>query len=345
LFSHFIHRKRTNLFANLRGFSSIIGAIFAILMIFSLVSTVFVWTLSQNANYENSMAQNRQLDLDRSKENIIANVTCSRVNNSTVSVTGVLQNGGSLSSQVITVWVVDNNTKTYASKNPPNILSLKSGDVTTLSGSTAINVSLPNSLEDSLSCWFTTARGNTITINPFFAAQNNAIAPFAYVAGGIGSLAFTFESFTYFTVNNGKLTPYPTGTQAYTIPAGSNMAFGFNITNYNINKYNVTLDSKSIMWSYFAAVPGHTLGPVWYIVNNQTDTIQTPYSPITLQYNVTKFLVFAQQSQTFDQQHHNSIAAVNLLFFGNYTTTSGGSTVVRSNYGQNIPFVALYFSP
>ena len=338
------------LISDSKGFSSIVGAVFAVLVMISLISTVFVWSLSQNTLYNNTVTQTRQADLDRSNEKIVANVTVSRVDGNNVAVNGNLSNDGPLSVQIVTLWVVDANPTTlqttYAFKSPLSI-TLKTGNVTILSGSTAITVPLANSPGDSLSCWFISGRGNTIFKNPLFGANigSGTIPPYAYVSGGIGSLAFDFGSLTYYTVSNNKLTPYPGGTQTYTVPAVYNLAFGFNITNYNKDYYNITLDNKSMMWSYFAAVPGHTLGPVWCLVSTQADTIQTTYSPITLQYNATRFLIFASQSGSFDQAQHNALGAVNLLFFGNYTTTSGGNTVVKGNYGQNIPFVAAYFSP
>jgi len=169
----------------------------------------------------------------------------------------------------------------------------------------------------------------------------------AYVAQGIGSLSFDFNTFAYYSVNAGtkKVSPYPTGTQSYTIPVASNIAYSINITNFNPQKYNITLAGNCLMWSYFPFVPGHTLGPTWKLTNNSTDTLNyLTYTPITLEYGKPTTIYFAQQDTAPDNSQKNNLAAINLLFFGNYTTTNLGVTTTIKSYGQNIPFVSLYFT-
>jgi hypothetical protein len=344
-------KARKKLIGNRRGFSSIVGAVFAVLVMMSLISTVFVWSLSQNTLYNNTVTQTRQADLDRSNEKIVADVNVSRdvTHTTTVWVNGTLENDGPLPVSIVTLWVVGTNASGSTYANSPLSITLKPGYNIT----TAINVALAKLDGEGLSCWFITARGNTISeksLSPTIINYNNGneIPPFAYTSGGIGSLAFVFESLTYFTVSNNIFAPYPSGHPAYKVPAVNNLVFGFNITNYNINKYNITLDGGAnggtFMWSYFASVPGHTLGPVWSLVSNQTNTISTTYSPITLEYNVTRFLLFSLQSTKFGQDQQGAVGAINLVFYGNYTTTSNGNTVVQGNYGQNVPFVTIYFT-
>jgi hypothetical protein len=100
------------------------------------------------------------------------------------------------------------------------------------------------------------------------------------------------------------------------------------------------------MWSYFAAVPGHTLGPLWNLISNHTNTIDQTYIPVQLNYNVSKFLIFYQPNTndaSFDNAQQDSLAAINLLFWGDLTKTENGVTTAYSSYGQNVPFVTLYF--
>jgi archaellum component FlaF (FlaF/FlaG flagellin family) len=340
-------KKRRNLFTNPRGFSSIVGAIFAVLIMFSLISTVFVWSLSQNAMYNNAMAQNRQLDLDRSNEKITANVTCLPVgsNNDTVAINGTLENSGSLAVQIVTAWATDFNRATYAYNSSLNI-ALKPGTMTTLVfGTNATLINLDNSPGDSLGCWFITARGNTISEESSYTTIVNNYGGFgnttwASVAQGIGAFSFDFTSFKYYNVTIG--TPdrfvYSSGKNSYTVPWGGYIAFSFNLTNLYPNGQNITLDGRSEMWSYFPSSPGQANGPLWFIanVNTTAGTISSTYSPITLPFNVTQEVFFAKQIESWDNQQKNQLGAINLLMYGRFGT---GPTAYE--YAQNIPFVSV----
>jgi hypothetical protein len=165
----------------------------------------------------------------------------------------------------------------------------------------------------------------------------------ALIAQGIGSLPFDFRSITYFTVKNGELTPYPNSTQTYTIPAVNSLALGFNVTNQNsfFMHYFRFKNGHGVL--FCRCVPGHTLGPVWNMVSNQSATIPGTYTLV--HWNILlEFVIFALQTTQFDQQQHNSVVAINLLFFGNFTKNNG-VTVVASSCGQNVPFVSLCFNP
>jgi len=345
-------KKRVRLISDSKGFSSIVGAVFAVLVMMSLVSTVFVWSLSQNTLYNNAVTQTRQADLDRSNENIVANVTCLSLPPNTVSVNGTLENDGPLSTQIVTLWVIDTNPTThkttYASKSSLS-MTLKTGNVTTLSGPTAINVTLANSAADSLSCWFITGRGNTIYQNPMFNANitiiSNPSSTWALVAQGIGAFAFDFTSFKYYNVivgsgSNPDRLVYSSGTNSYTIPWNGYLAFSFNLTNYYPNKQNITVDGTSEMWSYFPSSPGQANGPLWYLsnVNTTTGIISSSYSPITLAFNQTQEVFFARQTANpgWGVQQKNCLGAINLLMYGTFV----GPTSYE--YAQNIPFVSLY---
>jgi hypothetical protein len=392
------HKRNKNIISNKKAFSSIVGAIFAVLVIVSLTGTFFVWSLQQNSRYVDAVSGVNDLVLYQKSESI--NVTSVPVYSveagGNVLVSVGLQNDGPISVIIKTLWLQDITRTNYGKTQlNPTTYTLSPGESLSMSET----VSVPDAVAGDLFYgWLTTARGTVVQLYPshqsgpsgaqgppgmngadgldfnstggislfngtngangldFNATGNISLfngtseidARSALVAQGIGSLSFDFRSITYFLVNNGQLTPYPNGYQTYTVPAVGNIALGFNITNVNPMKNNVTLDFKTVMWSYFAAVPGHTLGPIWNIVSNQSSTLDSTYRPIDLNYNTTTFVLFYQpipvQAQ-FDQQQHNSLAAINLLFFGNFTSTDNGVTTVLSSYGQNVPFVSLYFSP
>ena len=324
------HRKtRRRLISDSRGFSSIVGAVFAVLVMFSLISTVFVWSLSQNTLYNNTVTQTRQADLDRSNEKIVANVTVSRVNSSTVSVNGNLSNDGPLSAQIVTLWVVDNNTKNSAFKSPLSIPPLKPGDVTTLSGSTAVNVTLANSPGDSLSCWFISARGNTISKNPL-SAGNNIV--FANVAGGIGSISMDFKQFTHydFTSKPGDGTTLVNEKFTYTILGTNYTIFHVVLTNLDPSGQDINLTKDSNMWAItpFSAT---VKGDAWMILNVTGGKVypsSTNYFQILPNGNSAD-VYFGPAQGT---RSAGNVVPLNILLFGKL-----GS----NDYGQNLPFIAL----
>ena len=285
------------------------------------------------------MIQSRQMDLDKANELLVLK----GVSNGYFQI----NNTCTLPAQVVRLWVQDS-----------------SGNSNSWPVPLAQQVILPNQEKqfgpmpgatDQFRYWFITARGNQFSYLVQGGKGQDGVNGIdgkngddgkATVANGIGYLAFDFESLTYFTVNTvaGKLTltPYPSGAQSYTMPALSNIAIGFNVTNMKENSV-YTLNSKTILWSYFAAVPGQTIGPVWFIVSNSSATIDTTYKPIPLTFNVTKFIIYYPTDplqSSFKNSQHNALAATNLLFYGDMSI--GG---VTKPYGQNVPFVSIYFSP
>ena len=357
-----LRKTRRRLTSDSKGFSSIVGAVFAVLVMISLISTVFVWSLSQNTLYNNTVTQTRQADLDRSNEKIVANVTVSRVDSNTVSVNGNLSNDGPLSVQIVSLWVVDTNASgsTYAFKSPLSI-TLKPGNVTTLSGSTALNVSLNNALGDSLSCWFISGRGNTISKNPFAVANigntgNNTL--YANVSQGIGSVAMDFGSFVYFDID-GSYPPYnlrqsewPNGLPGFSPPfsTSNSVAFRTTLTNYDPQNRTITLTSHTALWMLFKSTnPQQPLSNWWQIVNvNSTGSITSTnaatFANVTLPWGQPTKVYFASEKDIVVDNTITLVtlgtkmvgsAAVNLMLFG---------TIGTSSYGQNIPFVSVYWS-
>jgi len=336
-------KKRRSLFTNRRGFSSIVGAIFAVLIMFSLISTVFVWSLSQNSMYNNAMTQNRQLDLDRSNEKITANVTCLPVgsNNDTVAINGTLENSGPLAVQIVTAWATDFNRATYAYNSSLNI-ALKPGTMTTLVfGTNATLIKLDNSPGDSLGCWFITARGNTIseksiytTIINNYNGNGTEIPPYAFVSGGIGSISMDFSSFSHYdgvATTNGTSVGSP--VYGYTISGSIYTLLHVKVTNYDM--YNRTLRiTGGSMWA-ITPFSGTLKGDQWKIANVTGGTLITTstYSQvINLQQAVDLYFGPEQASRSA-----GNIVPLFILLYGQAKFENGTVT----DYGQNLPFIAL----
>lgn len=324
--------KIRRLIADSKGFSSVIGTTFMVLVMMFLGTSVFLWTLSQNTFYNEAVREKNQLEVDRLNE--IAKAFDGKYTVSdggTVQVNAELQNTGPLSVQFTTIWVyaVNNTWNNYNYSTLSNI-NLGPGDSSTITTNVTI---IGSSSSNSFSSWLITERGNVVPVAP--AAEEQSIQ-WANLAEGIGSLAFNFSSFRYYGfVADDQLADYPDGNPTFKVPHGATIAFGFELTNYNPLKESITFDEHSQMWSYFPASPGQTNGPLWYVANvNPDGTIEPVYSEITLGYEETKLFVFANQGGKWDNQQKNTLGAINLLMYGRF-----GSGM---EYAQNIPFVAIF---
>lgn len=335
-----LKKAHTKLIADSRGFSSIVGAVFAVLVIISLTSTVFVWSLSQNTLYNNTVRQNNQADLDRSSEKIIANITCNRVNGNTVSVNGTLENSGPLSTQIVTLWVADA-TQSTSAFNSSLPITLKPGDVTTLSGSTAINVNLANSPGDSLSCWFISGRGNKISKNPLFAlntGNSNTWNTYANVSQGIGLIGFDFKGFSHCDFSSkpsGNNIPLGPFVKTYVISQYNYTVFHVVLTNYDPGNQTMTLNATSAVY-LIGSHQSTVKYALWNVVNVTGDAVNgyklnpgfAALYKLPIFTPVEVFFAGTVGSPAIDPQ----VYPLNIMVFGKL-----GS----DDYGQNVPFVAL----
>jgi len=308
-----------------------------VLIALTVATNVFLWTFTQNATYNQAVKESSQMDADLSSERVVAYNTVYSVSPDTVEVMTTMAAQGALSAQIITVWVtwtdVNNITK-YGSETVDDI-NLTPGDTITQT----IPVNVLGALDNGGVCngWLVTARGNLIALE-----EKKAIST-ANVSSGIGSIMMDLYNFRYYTYNSSNiLNNYPNGTIAFDIPSGEKVAFGVTLTNYDEDNRNINLAASSLFWVTIptSSVPHSTW---WYIVKvSSNGTIAQDYSSITLEYGKPKLLIFASETvQIFnptpvDNKLVGKQVAVNLLLSG----TIGGIP-----YGQNIPFVSLYFTP
>lgn len=336
-----LRKRAKKLIANSRGFSSVIGTTFMVLVMLFLSTSVFMWTLSQNTMYNQAVRERNQMDIDRSNERITALGVNYTVSGNEVRVEVTLANEGPISVQIITLWVLDTTIQKYGFNNTLN-LNLNPGDTLNLAGTNAIMVTIVGSgTLHQFNSWFVTARGNTVPLE----RERGIIV--AQLAQGIGSLALDFYTFRYFEYETdppNKLKNYPAGNASFAIPHGKPIAFGIVLTNLDPSKQSITFDKYSQVWLYcpeaigaFKAEP-----PVWYIVNVNEDngTIQASYSEIPINYGDAKLIIFASETadsfskvQLTKEDYANKLFAVNLMLHGK---------LVDRDYGQNIPFVSLY---
>jgi hypothetical protein len=307
-------------FGSSKGVSTVIGTIFLVVAVFALSTNIFLWTITRNALYNQAVKESHQMDADRFSERIAtsrADFTMPQPGIVQVDVT--VFNEGPISAQVITAWVlwtVGGETK-YGVNNTLSI-SLNPGETLPVT----IRVGIPGvSSAGAFSGWLVTARGNQVSL------EKEKIVVHAQVAEGIGSVMMDFETFKYYVVEGGVL---KNPTSGFEVKAGSDIVFAVFLSNYDLDKRTIKLDSRSLLWVYY---PDQAASDVWKIVKVESGTI-APYSPITLAYSESKWIFFGPAKTSFKGRS----GAVNLLLLGEIGSDEDGWV----KYGQNIPFVSIY---
>jgi hypothetical protein len=321
----------------------VIGTTFMVLVIMFLSTSVFLWTLSQNTLYNEALRARNQEEADRRSENVVAVSGNYSVNEVTdeVTVNVVLKNAGSVSVQIINLWVLDSDPSNQRYTNKSLNLNLKSGDVLNLVGSSGLKVTILGAKANhTFTSWFVTAKGNTIPL------EKELGIIVAQVSQGIGSVGMDFGTFVYYHVDyvSGKYrlrqTEWPNGLGGFTVPSRTNIAFRVTLTNFDTNRRTIQLNSHSVLWMIFTASEQQPRSTWWYIVKVDVNGIFTTFTPVTLSYGVPEQVFFASSADgSFSPSDigtpisPNQPAAVNLMLLG---------TIGTSNFGQNIPFVSIY---
>jgi len=336
-----LHRKTR--FGSSKGVSTVIATVFLVLTVFVLSTNVFLWTLSQNALYNQAAKDTNQRNADRMNENVIAEEgNCTWYSANKVKVQAKLTNAGSIAAQIINLWVFDTSKQTYGFNNSIASLSgsnMNPGQVLNLTGSNAMIVNVPNAVSgDKFNAWFVTARGNTV---PVVTSRGIIIAE---VSQGIGSVGMDFGAFIYYNVSgsspNFNLQVWPNGKEGFNVP-DADIAFRVTLTNFDMNQRTINLTSHSALWMNFPTFnPQQSRSAWWYIVDvDDTGKIKSTFSVISLPYGVPTKVYFASFSDlgktgfSRSSPGNKGPAAVNLMVFG---------TIGTSTLGQNIPFVSVY---
>lgn len=373
-----MHNKKLKL--NKRGFSSIVGAIFALIAIASLTTAMFVWSLNTNTSYNNALRVSNQADLDRTNEQALANVSATPINSyKTVSVNGTLENVGSLVVTLNTLWVVDTTTGKFNSSTSPLNLTLKPGNTTILNGPTAIAVPLTTNYGDNLICWFVSTRGNVIsqrslvlatvgnaTINNIYQTVNNVTTTgnftvngnttvynigggsttYSNVSQGIGLIAFDFKAFSHMDFSSAPSTnnvPLSNLVKTYTLPQNRFTVLHVVLTNFDPTEQLMYINPGSAIY-YVGSHSGTTKYNSWGLVN-VTGSSSTGWN------------LNAAAINPYPASYVLPFGVPVDVFFGGVGNTGGGvdSNVYPLNimvygklgtndYGQNVPFVAAYIS-
>lgn len=339
-------RKRfRKLTANSKGFSSVIGTTFMVLVMMFLSTSVFLWTLSQNTLYNEAIREKNQLESAVLSENVqVTNTTYVVDRNDNVNVSTAITNPSSLSVQFTTLWVYASNT-TYTGYNFTQLsnVNIQGGAYLSLSFNMIVS-GLRLGGAYSFASWLITGRGNVVPLQK--STLSNIVI--AQTTQGIGALMMDFQNFVYYNVTgsspnyslnltNGGSGYYLQGSREGSTTKGQ-IAFRVIFTNLDQNERNIVLNNGSELFVIYPTRTAAFSADNWYIVNvdRMTGAISNTYTPVTLRYNVPTEIYFASLSRgTFSPAGTSSspaIAPVNLALVG----TIGGVP-----FGQNIPFVSI----
>ena len=330
-----------------RGFSSVVGSVFMVLIMSVLASSYFVYTLSQNSAYNTAVEQRNQLAESVKAEKLYTNRTkYTAYPNTNITVNADVQNIGSTSVQFVTIWICASNT-TWTGYNFTSLpVTLQSGSVYLLN----INLTIQGLISTNsynYASWLVTSRGNTYALQTLTLTNNIVVSQ---TTQGIGALMMDFKNFTCYNVTGNNpyyLGSYPNGASGYSISnaaqQSSKVAFRIILTDLDVNQNDIILYSSSVFFSVFPWSVQQVRGSYWYIVNvDATGKIAQTYTPVTLQYNVPTAVYFASGSEIKDSQQYSPVgstftgtAPVNLALIG---------TITGNAFGQNIPFVSIYIN-
>ncbi len=333
-------RRRSK--AGKRGFSSVVGAIFMVLIMWVLATNYFIYTLSQNTGYNNAVGLMSQVDTNRKSESIqVANTGYAAYDNGSVTVSAQINNTGPISVRFVTLWVhVYNSSWTnynFTGQLPPNP-NVKGGAAYDINVN--VNVSGVNTNGTyTFASWLITARGNSVGLQKTTMTNNIIIAQ---TTQGIGAVMMDFKNFTYYNVTGSKapysLANYPNGASGYLVQGAyqGQIAFRVIITNLDQDQRLISLDANSVLFAIFPTLGTQPRGAYWYIATiDSTGNIVNTYNPLVLPYNTAVAVYFASINPgTYSPagSAYKGIGAVNLALTG----TIGGSP-----FGQNIPFVTI----
>ena len=307
---------------NSRGISSLIAAIFMVIIILFMSFNVFTFTLFKNTQFRDAVDALNQMDQDSFSEILVTshgNFSVTQLG--TVQVRVTISNEGPVLSEVVRVWVVWKDGDAESHGHEELDISLSPGD----SVSRSIAVTVPSALpgNGTSNGWLVTTRGNLVPIE-------KPKVVMAQVSEGIGSIKMDFDSFKYYWRHaNDSITPWDEGIKSFQVPSGKELVFAILLGNLDPDGRTITLHSNSLIQIYSG---GSSKSGVAEIVNIDNGEVTTPFNRIDLPYGKTDWIYFALDQQALTQIAGDT-CAVNLLLFG---------TIGDQDYGQNIPFVSIH---
>jgi hypothetical protein len=325
---------------NKKGVSTIIGAIFFVLILLGGFSMI-VWEITEYDNYLQVVNDRNRLDWE--KQNEIIEIESVYVLDESLNIS--VTNNGAVAAHLVDLWVTEHSDTIV---NWHNLFQI---DYYVNSGNTTMNIDrgLVECNPDLIyTVKIVTERGN-IAVATYSWELTLPSVTWSDLAQGFGSIVIDFRSFRYFTYDGDTLQPWPDGNIGFRVDTSLPVAYGALFKNLDPYIETLVLDSESnICLIYRKGGGGGSFHwKRWYIVNVDsytgtiTSTSRGSYAPISLGYGEPKFIVFASandlEEDDFSEQSTPSdeqLCPINLMVFGE---------IDSQPYSQNIPFVSISF--
>ena len=330
-----------------RGVSGIVASVILFTMLFT-IGTGYLIAINQiNHLYVKTYVKSSEQTQDQLKERL--ELIAMLVNDKLSILT---TNKGELPLSIITIMVrnADGVVAGYYNASSSTItprLPIFLNPLDTVSITTDIE---PTSLQK-YGIKLLTDRGNIFSAT--YPPVKNELAARALSSGALGDLYLEFNSYTYYRVTSNTL--YYQGP-AFTIPVSfvTNYysAFSLTITNLNSAQKNIILDGYTRIFQFWGTDQGVVRRATWYIVSNQSSTILSSYTPIELEYDRPKTIVFASKTpNTFTPQKLSgdetpsagTLVGVLILTHGWIGIPYDQIGNTTPNYGQNSPYVTTLY--
>jgi flagellin-like protein len=321
-----------------KGVAGIIAAIILFAMIFTTGTAYFIFVYQSYQLQQKAAIERNQMEIEQSLEQF--EVGGKEISGSELKLQAIVNNTGPIPITVVYVFIIDPTTGTVQTEDltsNPKTVNPGETNIPVGTGVTYATGSPPRLIK------VVTERGKTGSgMHP---PQKFPGITESELAQGFGMVRLIFLSFRYYTYdskNPFKLLNFPTGTNAFNSPTGTEIAFGVEIKNLDPDKRTFTLDSHTMLWQFN---PKQGNQYYWYVVNvNATGYIQTTYTPISIAYNETKLIIFAsgkdgdfsgpKPPQVSVSNWSGLPSAVFILLHGTLGTTP---------YGQNMPYTSVYW--
>ena len=320
-----------------KGMSTVVGAVFMILIIFTVSTSYVVMSMKRSAEYNQEAMERYRQEAERLNEEIEAtNGDYTVLSASKINVEAMLENVGSVATEIVSLWVFDNTTQAYACNSTLESLDLNLNPGNSVQAS--INVTIPN-IDDTheFHSWLITSRGNMFRVKTADDILRELIAQ-----GAVGPMIYSFYEFRYYLYQGSKLKDYPTGIENFEVPNNADIAFGVTIANYDAKERDMTLTSYTHLWVSSDSASMNQWKR-FYIVDVAPDGTPSAYTSLTIPYGEKELLVLASgergdfEKQSLPKSHFpdGTVQGTYLLIYGFFEGDS---------FAQNVPFVAFFMT-
>ena len=330
-----------------RGVSGIVAAVILFTMLFT-IGTGYLIAINQiNHLYVKTYVKSSEQTQEQLKENL---ELLARLVNDRLTI--LTTNKGEMPSAIIAIMVrnADGVVLRYYNASSTSITPKLPIFLNPLDTESIVTDIEPISLQK-YEIKLLTDRGNVFSAT--YPPVRNELAARALSSGAIGDLYLEFNSYSYYKVSSNTL--YYQG-QAFTIPVSFitsyYSAFSVTITNLNSAQKNIILDGYTRI-EQFWGVGSSMRRATWYIVSNQSNTILANYTPIELEYDKPKVIVFASSTpNTFqpvklsgsEAPQAGTPVGVLILTHGWIGVDYNQIGNTTPNYGQNSPYVTTLYT-